>query len=441
MSSSFALFGLVAASALLLIPSGCGKPAAGEPSAVVERVTAGKLPRKALKLYTAQAGRIEAFEETPLHAKLPAYVKNVLVDIGDPVVKDQALVELSIPEMEDELEQKEALVAQAEAEVRLAKAAVGAATAAVATAKSKVSQAEAGVIRADGEYDRWKAESDRITELAADGSLTQKKADETASQLRAAEAARTEAAAAVDAAKAAIEQSERNVDKAIADQGAAEARVRVAKANLAHLKTMIGYTTIKAPYDGVVSARLVDTGDFVQPASGAGARPLIKVAQTKKVRIFVEVPEEEAALVDGGEKGDPASVEVQALGGRQFDANVTRTSWTLSSTNHALRAEIDIDNPQGALRPGMYAEVTILLDQRSDALVLPVAALVREGRETYCFCVESGKSQRRRIEVGLRSGDVLEVVSGIGDGDTVVLDRAEYLKPGQPVEALAPEKK
>jgi len=126
------LAGVVVTAGLLLAASGCTRPGAAkttetpQPSAAssVDRVTAARPERKTLKLYTSQPGRIEAFEETPLFPKVSGYVESVLVDIGDLVKKDQVLVKLWIPEMQDEREQKEALVAQAEAEVKQAEAAV-----------------------------------------------------------------------------------------------------------------------------------------------------------------------------------------------------------------------------------------------------------------------------------------------------------------------------
>ena len=136
------------------------------PQPPIDRVTAGKPVRKTLKLITTQPGRIEAFEEAPLVPKLAGYVQEVLVDIGDSVKKDQLLIKLSIPEMLDEVKQMEALVAQADAEVSQAEAAVKAAEAMAGTAEAKVAQATAGIGRAAGEYERWKAEHARMTELA-----------------------------------------------------------------------------------------------------------------------------------------------------------------------------------------------------------------------------------------------------------------------------------
>ncbi|MGD9856242.1 MAG: efflux RND transporter periplasmic adaptor subunit [Planctomycetaceae bacterium] len=436
------------AGGLLAFGSGCSRPTAAKSvesahaaaASSVDRVTAGPPVRKTLSLYTSQPGRIEAFEETPLFPKVSGYVESVLVDIGDAVRKDQVVIKLWVPEMQDERRQKEALVAQAEAEVKQAESSVQAAEAAAGTAQARVGQAEAGIGRAEGEYQRWKSEHERIKQLAAGGSVTNKLADETLNQFRAADAARAEAAAGVESAKAGHTEAAAHVARAQADLVAAQARKHVAQTNLSQTQTMLGYAEIKAPFDGVVTQRGVDTKHYVQSASGPTSKPLLTVARTDQVRVFVDIPEMEAPLVDGGKTGDAAVVRVQSLRDREFERKVTRTSWSLDASNRSLRTEIDIPNEEGLLRPGMFATVTILLEQREGVLALPITAIVREGREAFCYCAQSGKIERKPVTLGLRSGDEVEIISGVGDGDTVVLARVDALQPGQAVEVIAAEK-
>jgi RND family efflux transporter MFP subunit len=186
----------------------------------------------------------------------------------------------------------------------------------------------------------------------------------------------------------------------------------------------------------MVTMRSVDTGHYVQPAAG-GMKPLMTIAQHNQVRIFVDVPEMEAPLVDSGENGDAATITVPSLSARQFTAKVKRTSWSLDPANRSLRVEIDIPNDEGVLRPGMYATIAILLDKQEDVFALPIAAIVRDGRDTFCCTVEGGKIARHKIELGLRSGNEVAVKSGITGSETVVFARADSLAPGQPVEVLA----
>jgi len=428
--------------ATAVVTTGCGhKPAAEnqdtEKGAPVAQVVASKPQRKTLTLTTTQPGRIEAFEETPLYAKTAGYVDEVLVDIGDVVRKDQTLLKLSIPELLDDVEQKEALIAQAEAEVKQAESAVVAAQAAVETAQSKIKETEAGISRAEAEHERWKSEHARIKELAATGSVTKKLEEETYSQLRSAEAATREVVAKAESARTGSYEAQANVGKAQADRGAAKARLRVARADLAHAKTMLAYTQIKAPYDGTVTRRDVDTGHFVQPASGGSGMPMMVVARTETVRIFVNIPEMEAPYVD---LGDLAKIRVQALTANEFDAKVVRSSWSLQESNRSLRAEIDVANPKGVMRPGMYAMATIRLAESSDALVVPATAILRDSGGTACMIVNDGKIVRRPVELGLRSGGEIEILSGIDESQMIILKQPETLKPGQSV-GVAPAAK
>jgi RND family efflux transporter MFP subunit len=361
----------------------------------------------------------------------------VLVDIGDLVTLDQPLIRLWIPEMQDELKQKESLVALADAELKQAQTSIEAAEAAAETARAKVSLAEAGVGRADGEFHRWEAEHSRITQLAESGSVTKKLLDETLNQFRAAEASQREAAANVQSAQAGLKEALVNIRKAQADAAASAARLDVAKANLAHTKTLLGYTTITAPFNGVVTRRNIDTRHYVYPAGGSSQKPLLTIARTDKVRVFLDIPELESPLAD---VQDQATVRVQSLPGKEFNTAVARTSWSLETANRSLRAEVDMDNPTGVLRPGMYTMVTVLLEQRENVPTVPVTAIVREGDKAYCCVVNSGTIARTPIELGLRSGDEIEVISGLEERQLVVLARADTLANGQQVEVSSPTK-
>ena len=450
MNRSPFLLGLFANGALIALSAGCTQTSVAEtkpqsPGQAAERpldrVTAGTPQRKTLELYTTQPGRIEAFETTPLYPKLAGYVEEVLVDIGDRVESGQLLLRLSVPELHDELQQKQALVAQGEAEVRQAQASVRAAEAARATAEALVAQAQAGTARAEADYQRWKSEYDRMSQLADSGSVTRKLVDEALNQYRAADAARQEIEAEVESARAALNQSQANLEKAKADEVAAGARLRVAQANLARTQTMLGYTEIKAPFAGVITRRLVDTGHYVQPASGGSSQPLLVVARRDRLRVFVDVPELEAPLVDAGESGDSVSIRVQALPGPPVEGRVTRTGWALDASNRSLRTEIELPNPDGRLRPGMYATAVILLERREDALTLPATAIVRDAGQTLCCKVDSGRIHRRPVTTGLRAGADVEILSGLDGDETIVLLRADSLKEDQPVEVIPAEQK
>jgi len=406
-----------------------------------DRVTAGPPIRKTLQLFTVQPGRVNAFEEAPLVPKLPGYIEKVLVDIGDRVQKGQMLIELSIPELKDDLEQKHGLLAQAQAEVRQAEAALVAMKASANSANAMVSQSEASVGRVEGEYKRWTSESQRIQQLVSSGSVTAKLADETLSQFRSAEAAMKEATAMIESAKAGMLEAEANILKADADVSAAVARVRVAQSNVDAATTMITYTRILAPFDGVITNRNVDTGHFVQPANSGASKPLLIVASVDRVRISVDVPEMEAAMIDAGDSdklfGNVATVRVQSISNKVFDGHISRSSWSLDSQNRSLRTEIDLSNDNQALLPGSYASVSILLAQRNDVLTLPTTAIIREGMDAFCFIVNGGKLTKRPVQIGLRSGNEVEISTGLEGTESVVMVNVGSLRDGQLVDVIA----
>ncbi|MBW8885537.1 MAG: efflux RND transporter periplasmic adaptor subunit [Planctomycetia bacterium] len=340
---------------------------------------AGKPTRKTLTLTTTQPARVEALEQTPVHSKLAAYVGEVLVDYGDQVKKDQPLLKLVAPELDADLVQKQALLEQARAGLLQAEAGSKAAEAAITTATAKAVQAEAGID---------------------------------------AEASLKDATAAIDAAKALVAQAQAEAAKAASDVTSAKAHIRVAQANLARSEAEHSYLTMRAPFDGIVTLRRVDLGHFVQPAA-SGSAPLLVVVRSDKMRVFVAVPESEAAYVD---VGDPVTIESPTLGGAELKGKVTRTSAALDTVNRSLETIIDLDNSDGRLRSGLYATAKIT-------------------KEAHCYRLISGKAAKTPIQLGIKVADEFEVTSGISDNDTVILNKAASLKDGQAVEQLKPTAK
>ena len=441
-ASSIALFVCLF---LPVVLSGCGHAvntdsAASPPVTLVasagggslEVVMAGKPSRKSLTMLSTQPARIEAIEQTPIHSKLAAYVGQVLVDYGDHVQKDQPLVGLVAPELEAELAQKNALLAQARAELAQAEAGLKAAQAAIVTAKSQVVQTEARLEKTQADVRVWELKCIRFKDLATGGSLNKQLVEETEQSCAAAQAAHTEALAAIESAQAVVAQSEAQAANAAADIEAAKSRVLVARANVDHVEALRSYLTIKAPFDGVVTHRNVDPGHFVQPA-GASGTTLLVIARSDKMRIFTAIPEMEAAYVD---VGDDVTVEVQSLRGAEFQGQITRTSFALDASSRSLETIIDIDNADGRLRPGMYAMARLTLQERKDALTLPAAAVVRQGREAFCYRLIGGQATKAPLQLGIKVGDDFEVASGLADDDLVILNKASSLKDGQAVETL-----
>jgi RND family efflux transporter MFP subunit len=218
---------------------------------------------------------------------------------------------------------------------------------------------------------------------------------------------------------------------------AAQARTRVAEANVLQVEAQRSYLTIKAPFAGVVTSRRVDPGHFVQPAGG-GTAPLLVVAQTDKLRAFIAVPESEAAYVD---VGDPVALEVPALRGAEFKGSVTRTGVALAESSRSLETIVDLDNTEGKLRPGLFATAKITLQVQKDALTLPATAVVRVGKAAHCYRLEGGKAKKTELQLGIKVESDWEIAGGLSAGDEVILNKAAALKDGQPVEVLKAEAK
>jgi HlyD family secretion protein len=411
-------------------PAGAATPA-NEPLA---RVVTAPAIRKTLRRTTEQPGQIQAFEQTPIFVKFPGYVRAYHKDIGDRVEQSQLLAELGIPELEDEVHQKEAMESYAKAGVQQATIAVQAAELAVETAQAKVREARAGTIRALGKYERWKSEHARAVQLEASQSIDQRLVDETQNELSAAEAARREADAMVGSAEAVLAERKVGVKKSKADLAVAQTNVVHSQADLARTKSLLSYTQIRMPYTGTVVERNINRGDFVQPANMATAKPLYVVARSDTVRVFVDVPELEAGKIVTGAKG---LIHVQAIPDRAIEGTVARTSWALGA-NRTLRTELDILNPQGLLRPGMYAMAEIVLEEHPSALALPPAAVFTVNKQAYCCCVHDGTVVRRSITVGLRTTQDVEVLKGLQPNELVVQSQPAALREGQRVEAVRP---
>lgn len=444
-SVSPSLRGALCILSLALAVLGCTQAPSVE-NAAAQEASAQALPRvatitplkKTLQRRSDQPGQIEAFEQTPLYGKVAGYVRQVNVDIGDTVKQGDLLAVIASPELEAELEQKKAVIGQAEAGVAQARAGIVVAQAAITTAQAQVSEAEAAVARTQADYERWESEFKRMQDLAASSAVTNKLVDETRNQFQSADAARKETAAKITSAQANFGAAQAGLQQAHANHAAAEARLRVAQAEHRQTETMLAYTEIRAPYDGQVTERNIHTGHYVPPGATVGGRPLLVVMHSNVVRVFVDVPEMDAAFTDAG---DPATVRVQALADTVFNGRVTRTAVGLDQNSRTLRTEIDLENSSGELRPGLYAYVSLLVEERPDVLALPTVAVLSADGKAFCYAVEGGKVVNKPLRLGLRAGSEVQIVEGLSGNEQVIAKNAAAFAAGQSVEILPPEKK
>jgi RND family efflux transporter MFP subunit len=420
--------GLHSALLATLLAAGCNRPGpAGNGGSAPANGAAGPIgvkvvspKRQALRWSIDQPGTVTAFETTPVAARVAGYVAAVapdeaartagkadaVIDMGSAVTKDQLLATLSVPDLVAEAAQKDAAVKQATAEAAQVKQEIGILDAQVAAGAAAVKEAEAGVPRAAAEFERWKAELAQADELVGKRVIDAQSRAVVFKQFPAAEAGKVEAEAKVATAAAAMKERQARRTKADADLAAAAARTAVAEATAKEVHARVGYTRITAPFDGIVTARNVHTGHFVQPPGGGPGQPLFVVARLDTVRVLVDVPESAAAKAVPGAK---AVVRLPALGNEEFAGAVARTAGVVSPDTRTLRAEIDLPNEKRAIQPGMYAFVRIEAES-ADATVLPAGCVLPADETHYVYLVEDGKAVRYRVRVGRTEGTTVQVL-------------------------------
>lgn len=214
---------------------------------------------------------------------------------------------------------------------------------------------------------------------------------------------------------------------------AAKAKADVARAGLQRTQTLLDYAKITAPFSGVITKRWADPGALIPAAtssSTAKSAAVVTLMDFSTVRIDVAIPDTEAPLV---KKDLPVKVTVDELPGRTFEGTITRFSYALDESTKTMATEIDIQNPDLALRPGMWASVQIDLEKKSDAQLLPAEALVVEKGKASVFVVRDGKGQKIPVKIGFDDGVNVEITTGLTPADAVILTGKQAITDGQPV--------
>ncbi len=401
---------LVLLTALTL--SGCAKPTAGaEQSSPSARTDPGLVQPEwqTFENSIEQPGWIKAFEQAPLYTKINGYVKKINVEIGSRIQKGDVLAVLWVPELDEGLKRKEALVEQARIDIIQADKALLVARANLATAKSLVKESRAALKYAEAFHERWKSEYTRMDKLVSEQVVDKQVRDEILNQYKSAAAGVELAEAKIQSAEANQTESDAKIAKAAADLTAAQNRLVVASADFRGETAILEYAKVKAPFDGVIVDRFVDTGHLMQPGGYGNSKhddPMFIVCRMDIVRIFLDVPEADAVSVHDGAE---ATVRIQALKEKEFKGKVAGTSWALETKQRTLRVEIDFPNPTGELRPGMYAYAKIRA-RSAKVLTIPAAAIESRDGAHFCFLVENGKAVRTPIKIGARQGSFVEAL-------------------------------
>lgn len=235
-----------------------------------------------------------------------------------------------------------------------------------------------------------------------------------------------------------LQEAQRKASDLVMPQTVDEARAQaeVAQAKLQRTRTWLEYTRIRAPFDGIVTARHVDPGSFI-PAATAGASAqnaaLLTIMNYQRVRVQVFVPEPETPRI---KDGIPARITAEELPSHIYSGSVTRYAHALDPATKTMLAEIELDNPNGELRPGMYASVQLELERHPDALLLPAQAVVFEKSGVSVFLFQEGKAVKTALRLGFNDGSNVEVLEGIKPESVLILPGKQIPTDGQTVSRL-----
>lgn len=354
----------------------------------VERVTRQDLGRS-LEL----AAEFRPNQEVDLHAKIAGYVKVMHVDVGDHVIKGQLIAELEAPEMTQQLAQAEATLRRSQADV--------------AKARSELQ-------RSDAQHSIRQLSFDRLSAVikARPNLVAQQELDDASSRLQ-------EADAQLASSQAAVTVS--------------EAQVEIAAAAKKQFEAMLTYLRITAPFAGTITKRFADPGAMIQAgtASNIQAMPVVQLSQVNLLRLVLPVPE---SVVPRIRTNAPVEVRVESLK-RVFQGRISRFTGKLDGSTRTMETEVDLSNPDSAIKPGMFGYATLELEQRQDVLTIPVQAL--SGRSVPVTVLVIGPDKRlqeRQVNLGMETPARIEVVSGLRANDMVVVGARANLHPGLLVE-------
>ncbi len=422
--------------------SGCGKGQRDKPKlGEVERLPrletvrpqlhAAANPLKVVRTYTAT---VEAFEKADLCSQVRGYVKVVppTTDIGQAVAKDQPLLTLDIPDILADRDNKKALLEQNEKLLGLSVQAIE-----VAAAEVKESQAMVQRYEAEAEYRRLQHE--RISQLAQNNTVSKQQAEESLLHWHASRAA-------LAAALAQVVTKQARLQAARQEQHVAQARVEVARAELARLQVQVDFAIIRAPFNGVITKRWVDTGATVKDA----AMPLLTVMRTDKVRVLLDIPERDVPYIAANGQGNRVELHMPALENSskfsRLQGTITLAAAALDPITRTMRTEMHLNNNSGgetnSLKPQMTGTATVILAERQ-AVTVPSSALVRTGHKLEIFIVADvtgdpprGIVKRLEVQLGLDDGQRVEIRHGRLSGqELVIVKGAGVIRPGE--EAIA----
>jgi RND family efflux transporter MFP subunit len=335
-------------------------------------------------------GNIEPLYSAAVYARTEGYVQRRYVDIGSSVKAGQLLALISSPEVDQQLLQARATLAQSEASLEQARAAL------------EQSKANAELARLTKERDLPLGQQRAISQQIVD-----------------------EAVQALNARVADVSAAGANII-------AAQANVNANRANVARLQQMQGFERVLAPFEGVITARNAERGDLVSTGSAAAGKPLFSIAQSGTLRIQIDVPQSEAVNIQDGQK---ASIIVNERLGREYTGTIVRSAGSLDSAARTMLTEVQVDNRDGSLLPGMYAQVKFTLATQRTSLIIPTSSLVIDHNGMHAVTIQNNeKIHFVPVVIGRDMGTQVEVLSGLQGSDALVASPSDLLHEGQSVQ-------
>jgi RND family efflux transporter MFP subunit len=378
--------------ALAVSLSSCSGDRADPVQANGPTVTVGvtKVVKKSLGRQITLSSELVPFQEIDVFAKQSGYVKKLMVDYGTHVKAGQVMAILEIPELEAQLQEDQAEIKNS---------------------SNQVTKAQHELVRYQAQYNALHLQYTRLNSVfqSQPGIVAQQEVDD-------AQGKDLAASSQVDAGQASLE--------------AAQSQLSVAKAKLSHDQSLFDYARITAPFDGVVTERYANLGTLVQAGTSSQAMPIVKLSEDDLFRLVIPVPESYVHYI---KIGDPVDVRVPSLN-KTFPGKISRFSVELKEATRTMHTEVDVKNRDRALMPGLYADADVALEHRDDIPTIPLQAVNHEGNKTTVFVVSrNGEIEDRTITIGLQTANDAEVVSGLAEGEEVVVSDRSALKPGETV--------
>jgi RND family efflux transporter MFP subunit len=386
---------------------------------------------------SVQPATIHAYYRAEIRSQATGYVESFTADIGEFVDSGTVLAKIAVPEKLQQRRIIEAKIRHLESQEKQAAAGVQLAQASERSSRAKLAQAESERAAVEASLAAANAEFARTEDLVNRGSLQNRMLDE-ARMKRDSESARKQAVeSAVESARADVEVAIATIESARADLETAKAETEIARRELDELNVWIDYAEIKAPFAGIVTERNIQPGDLVRAANDVGPiKPLFVISQINRVRVQIPVPENDAPLVT---PGDEVSLTFPSFASEApLIAQVTRRSGSLDVNTRTMLVEVEMDNPDGKLLPGMFGQASINIDTKTAANMLPSQAVrFDESGNAFVYVVADDDTiSIQEISTGMDDGNFIEVLTGVEPGQAVVGAHLSRFIDGQKVAVL-----